>query len=43
MRSADGKQLHLIFYQAGDTGIDVLRVFHGARDVERLIKRIGRP
>jgi toxin ParE1/3/4 len=38
-----GYRNYLIFYLAGDRGIDVLRVFHGARDVERLIKRIGRP
>ena len=34
-----GYRNYLIFYLAGDPGIDVLRVMHGARDVERLMKR----
>jgi plasmid stabilization system protein ParE len=35
-----GYRNYLIFYLASDSGIDVLRVFHGARDVDRLIRRL---
>ena len=38
-----GFQNYLIFYLALDDGIDVLRVFHGARDVDRIIARINPP
>lgn len=34
-----GYRTYLIFYIALDDGIDVLRVLHGARDVDRIVRR----
>ena len=34
-----GYRNYLVFYLALDNGIDVLRVFHGARGVDGLIER----
>ena len=34
-----GYRNYLIFYLALDDGIDVLRVLHGSRDVDRIIAR----
>jgi len=33
-----GWEKHLIFYRAVKGGIEVLRILHGARDIERLFK-----
>jgi toxin ParE1/3/4 len=33
-----GFQDYLIFYRPGPAGIDVLRVIHGARDIDQLFK-----
>jgi toxin ParE1/3/4 len=34
-----GYRKYLVFYLAMDDGIDVVRVFHGARDIDRLMER----
>ena len=34
-----GYRNYLIFYLAMEDGIDVLRILHGARDVDRIIRR----
>src|SRR5215208_396087 len=36
-----GYRNYLVFYLAMDDGVDVVRVLHGARDVDRLIERGG--
>jgi len=33
-----GREKHLIFYRPTKGGIEVLRVLHGARDIERLFE-----
>ena len=33
-----GFKSHLIFYRPTETGIDVLRVLHGARDIDNLFE-----
>ncbi len=33
----DGFPNHLIFYRPTDGGIDVVRVLHGARDIDRVL------
>ena len=35
-RSVKGFENYLIFYQPIEAGVDVVRVLHGARDLERL-------
>jgi toxin ParE1/3/4 len=34
---------YLIFYRPQKDGIDVLRIIHGARDIEELFSRGGAP
>ena len=31
-----GFENHLIFYRASDEGIEIIRVLHGARDIDRI-------
>jgi len=32
-----GFEMHLVFYRPAHWGIDVIRVLHGARDIERIL------
>jgi len=32
----DGFRNHLVFYRPTDEGVDIVRVLHGARDIEAL-------
>lgn len=34
-----GFEKHLIFYRAGSTGIEIVRVLHGARNIDRVLER----
>lgn len=33
----EGFEKHLIFYQPADDGIEIIRVLHGARDIDRIL------
>lgn len=33
----EGFERHLIFYRPGPNGIEIVRVLHGARDVDRIL------
>lgn len=33
-----GFEKHLVFYRSADDGIEIIRVLHGARDVERALE-----
>jgi toxin ParE1/3/4 len=39
----EGFEKHLIFYRVGDAGIDIVRVIHGARDIDRILGQITSP
>jgi toxin ParE1/3/4 len=34
----EGFRNHLVFYRATDDGVDIVRVLHGARDIEALFR-----
>lgn len=34
----DGFERYLVFYRVLDDGVEVLRVLHGSRDIERLFR-----
>ncbi len=34
----EGFEKHLIFYRAADIGIEVIRVIHAARDIDRVLE-----
>ena len=34
-----GFDSHLIFYRATETGVEIIRVIHGKRDIEELFRR----
>jgi toxin ParE1/3/4 len=36
-----GFENHLIFYLPTDGGIDVVRIFHGARDIDRWLETVN--
>jgi toxin ParE1/3/4 len=36
-----GFRNHLVFYRPTEQGIDVVRVLHGARDIEALFQKSG--
>jgi toxin ParE1/3/4 len=36
----EGFENHLIFYLPADGGIDVVRIFHGARDIDRWLETV---
>jgi len=36
-----GFERHIIFYRSIDGGIDIVRVLHGARDIDRVLEAIG--
>jgi toxin ParE1/3/4 len=38
VRRIDGFEKHLIFYQPRDDGIEIVRVLHGARDIDSLLE-----
>lgn len=33
----EGFEKHLIFYRPGDDGVEIIRVLHGARDIDSLL------
>jgi toxin ParE1/3/4 len=33
----EGFEKHLIFYRPGDDGVDIIRVLHGARDIDSVL------
>jgi len=37
VRRIDGFESHLIFYRPTDDAIDIVRVLHGARDINRIL------
>ncbi len=34
----DGFQKHLIFYRLADDGVEIIRVLHGARDIDSVLE-----
>ena len=34
----EGSENHLVFYRTNDGGIDIVRVLHGARDIDRVLE-----
>jgi toxin ParE1/3/4 len=33
----EGFEKHLIFYRPGDDGVEIIRVLHGARDIDSVL------
>jgi toxin ParE1/3/4 len=36
-----GFERHIIFYRPIDAGVDILRVIHGSRDIDRILEASG--
>jgi toxin ParE1/3/4 len=37
VRRVDGFEKHLVFYRVADDAVDVIRILHGARDIEEVL------